>query len=112
MSRPPPDLTTASAASLFAALGDATRLALLARLCDGQTHSIAQLTEGTKLSRQGVTKHLAILERASIVTSRRLGRESRYAARPASLTEARAYLDRASRQWDESIARLRQLVED
>ena len=102
----------ASAAPVFAALGDATRLSLLSRLCDGEPLSIAQLTQGTKLTRQGVTKHLAILERASIVARRRIGRESQYSVRPEALNEAREYLARASRQWDEAMARLKQLVEE
>ena len=54
-------------AAVFAALGDETRLSLLARLCDGQRYSIAELTEGTKLTRQAVTKHLRVLERVRIV---------------------------------------------
>jgi DNA-binding transcriptional ArsR family regulator len=101
----------ASAAPVFAALGDATRLGLLSRLCEGAPLSIAQLTQGTKLTRQGVTKHLAILERANVVARQRVGRESRYSVCPESLNEAQDYLARASRQWDEATARLRQLVE-
>jgi DNA-binding transcriptional ArsR family regulator len=101
-----------AAATVFTALGDATRLALLSRLCEGQPLSIAQLTQGTKLTRQGVTKHLTILERANIVASHRVGRESRYSVRPESLDEAREYLSRASRQWDAAMARLKRLVEE
>jgi len=97
---------------VFAALGDPTRLALLSRLCDGHAYSIAQLTEGTTLTRQGITKHLFILAGAKIVTSRRVGRESRYAVRPDALSEASAYLEKASRQWDDAILRLRQHVEE
>lgn len=111
MSRRPRELTAATAAPVYAALGDATRLLLLSRLCEGQAQSIARLSEGTRLTRQGVTKHLAVLERARLVTHRRIGRESQYSVRPAALAEARDYLDRASRQWDEAILRLRSLVE-
>lgn len=100
-----------TAAPVFAALGDATRLALLSQLCDGQTRSIAQLTHGTGLSRQGVRKHLAVLEQARVVTSERVGRESQFTVRPDTLTEARQYLDRASQQWDEAIGRLKLIVE-
>lgn len=112
MSRRPHELTAASAAPVFAALGDATRLSLLSRLCDGQPRSIAQLTEGTTLTRQGVTKHLAVLERANVVLRERIGRETRFSVRPATLSRARDYLDRASRQWDDAIARLKMLVEE
>lgn len=99
-------------APVFAALGDATRLALLSRLSAGEARSIAELTPDTGLSRQGVSKHLAVLERAGVVSATRVGRERHYAIRPECLAEARDYLERASRQWDEAVARLRQFVED
>ena len=99
-------------ARVFAALGDSTRLSLLSRLCDGQAQSIIQLTRGTGLTRQGVSKHLAILEQARIVSSERIGRESLYVIQPDTLREARHYLERASQQWDDAVERLRHLVED
>lgn len=112
MSSRPRKLPAAAAAPVFAALGDPTRLSLVSRLCDGQPRSISQLAEGTKLTRQGVSKHLSVLERAKVVRRERVGRECRYAVQPATLSQARDYLDRASRQWDEAIGRLRRLVED
>ena len=72
--------STRAKAAVFAALGDETRLSLLARLCDGQRYSIAELTEGTKLTRQAVTKHLRVLERVRIVHGTREGRESLFAS--------------------------------
>jgi DNA-binding transcriptional ArsR family regulator len=111
MSRRPRELTAAAAAPVFAALGDATRLSLLSRLCGAQSQSIAQLTQGTGLTRQGVSKHLAILEQARIVTSRRAGRESRFDVRQVALAEASQYLERASKQWNDAIDRLKLLVE-
>ena len=99
------------AASVFAALGDATRLELVARLNDGQARSIAQLTEGLDLTRQGVTKHLRVLERAGVVGSERSGRESLYRLEPARLADMRAYLDGIARQWDDALARLKAFVE-
>lgn len=111
MSHRPRDLTAAAAAPMFAALGDATRLSLLTRLCDGRPKSISQLTQGTGLTRQGVSKHLAVLQQARVITSERVGRESRFVVRPSSLLEVRQYLDRASQQWDDAIGRLKQLVE-
>lgn len=113
MSRRPRELTAAAAAApVFAALGDATRLLLLSRLCDGQSQSIAQLTQGTGLSRQGVSKHLAILEQACVITSERVGRECRFTRRPKTLAEASHYLDRASQQWDGALGRFKQFVEE
>jgi DNA-binding transcriptional ArsR family regulator len=99
-------------AAAFAALGDETRLAVLARLAQGQPQSISRLTAGTRLTRQAVTKHLRVLEGAGVVRSVRAGRESRFALEPKPLDDLRDYLDHVSRQWDEALARLKALVED
>lgn len=99
-------------ASVFAALGDETRLSVLARLSRGEPQSIARLTEGTTLTRQAVTKHLRVLESAGVVRSVRAGRESLFELEPQPLEEARAYLDQVSRQWDDALARLRSHVEE
>ena len=99
-------------ASIFAALGDPTRLAMLAKLADGAPQSISRLAEGSKLTRQAVTKHLHVLEGAGIVRSSRVGRESHFALEPKSLNDVRAYLDSVSRQWDEALARLKAFAED
>lgn len=108
----PSEVETSSAASVFAALGDRTRLTLLSRLAEGRAQSVVELTQGTGLTRQGISKHLAVLEEAGVVSSARVGRETRFAIRPAALAEAGRYLERASRQWDDAIGRLRRLVED
>jgi DNA-binding transcriptional ArsR family regulator len=96
---------------VFAALGDPTRLSLVARLCAGQPCSIATLTEDTRLTRQAVTKHLRVLERARLVRNSREGRESRFALNPEPLDAARQYLDLVSRHWDEALGRLKTFVE-
>ena len=80
----------AAAAPVFAALGDATRLNLLARLRDGRSRSIIELTDGLGLTRQGVSKHLRVLEDAGMVRSERIGRESRFVLEPDGLAQARA----------------------
>ncbi|MDB5457017.1 MAG: winged helix-turn-helix transcriptional regulator [Caulobacter sp.] len=98
-------------APVFAALGDRTRLSLLMRLSDGRTRSIAKLSTDTQLTRQAVTKHLHVLEKAGLVSSLRVGRESQFAYAPAPLLDARAYLDTVSAQWDDALGRLRTLVE-
>lgn len=99
-------------APVFAALGDETRLALVAKLAAGKTCSIAQLTEGTDLTRQAVTKHLRVLEGAGIVRSERTGRESRFVFEPRPLREARSYLEVVSQQWDDALSRLAAFVEE
>jgi DNA-binding transcriptional ArsR family regulator len=99
-------------AVLFAALGDKTRLALVARLSAGQSASIADLTQGTRLTRQAITKHLRVLERAGLVRSTRTGRESHFALEPRRIADMQEYLHRVSQQWDQALARLKSFVED
>ena len=98
-------------AAIFAALGDETRLALLARLCSGQRYSIAELTDGTKLTRQAVTKHLRVLERVRIVHGTREGRQSLFQFDPHPVIEMKEYLELVSKQWDIALARLKSFAE-
>lgn len=98
-------------ASVFAALGDETRLGLLAKLTNGELLSIARLTEGTRLTRQAVTKHLRVLEDVGVVISVKTGRENRFALDPRPIVSAQEYLEHVSRQWDTALARLKALVE-
>lgn len=99
-------------APVFSALGDVTRLELVSRLSDGQQHSITELADGLKLTRQGVTKHLRVLKQAGIVHSKRIGRETRFTIKPDPISKARDLLIRASLQWDKNIGRLKAFVEE
>lgn len=99
------------AAPVFAALGDATRLRLVGRLCGEGPLSIVKLTEGTALSRQAITKHLRALESAGLVRSGRAGRERIWQLEAARLAEIGRYLEQISAQLDAAISRLRALVE-
>lgn len=101
----------ADAAPLFAALGDATRLGIVARLCDDGPQSISWLARGASVSRQAITKHLRALEVAGLARGSRAGRERIWEIRPDRLSEARRYLERISREWDAAIDRLRAMVE-
>lgn len=107
----PPHPPVADAAPVFAALGDATRLALISRLSDGQARSITHLSGGLGLTRQGVTKHLRVLEQAGLVDSIRVGRESQYAFKPQSIGAVRSYLDAISLHWDDALSRLKDFIE-
>jgi DNA-binding transcriptional ArsR family regulator len=98
-------------APVFAALGDETRLALVARLGRGEPLSIAALTDGTTITRQAVTKHLRVLADAGLVHDARQGRERLWALAPEPIEAARAYLDHVARGWDEALARLKKHVE-
>jgi DNA-binding transcriptional ArsR family regulator len=98
-------------APVFAALGDETRLSLVAKLCGGQLRSISALSEGSQLTRQAITKHLRSLERVGIVHSVRSGRESLFEFDPAPIEEIKKYLDLVSEQWDQALSRLKSFVE-
>src|SRR5215471_19508733 len=99
-------------APVFAALGDATRLALVAKLSGGQPCYISQLTKGSKLTRQAITKHLRVLESVGIAHSVHAGRESLFEFDPTPIEEMREYLDFVSEQWDHALARLKSFIED
>ena len=98
-------------AAMFAALGDETRLSLVAALASGEPRSIAQLSGGARITRQAITKHLRVLEQAGIVHSTRTGRESLFGFDPAPMQELEEYLQRVAAQWDEVLARLKAFVE-
>ena len=99
-------------ALVFAALGDATRLTLVAKLGSGEPRSISQLTRGSKLTRQAITKHLRVLEGVGIVRGIHVGRESLFELDPEPIAELKQYLDFVSEQWDQALNRLKSLVED
>ena len=96
----------ARSAPIFAALGDETRLRLVARLSSGGPQSIADLTAGGAVTRQAVTKHLHVLEAAGIARGVRKGRESRWELAPGKLDVARRYLDQIAKQWERRLEAL------
>jgi len=101
----------AEAAPIFAALGDDTRLHIVARLCGDGPLSIMRLADGASVSRQAITKHLYALEEAGLARSSRIGRERIWELRTKRLSAARRYLDQISQQWDAALDRLRAFVE-
>ncbi|MEO5718160.1 MAG: metalloregulator ArsR/SmtB family transcription factor [Chthoniobacterales bacterium] len=109
-------LATAAAlrrhAPVFAALGDATRLTLLARLCERSPCSISHLAKTSPLTRQAITKHLRVLEGAGLVRGEISGRECRFEIEPEPLQQAREYLDLVAEQWDAALVRLKNFVEN
>ena len=102
----------AEAAPLFAALGDETRLHVVAKLCAEGPQSIVKLAEGTPVTRQAITKHLVALEDAGLVKAKKLGREKIFELEPRRLKKAHEWLDVISSQWDDALDRLRAYVED
>lgn len=97
-------------AHVFAALGEETRLSLVAKLCRGKRQSITHLAEGSKLTRQAITKHLRVLEDVGVVRSLRQGRESLFEFEPQPIEDIKKYLDHVSEQWD--LALIRPFIEE
>jgi DNA-binding transcriptional ArsR family regulator len=100
------------AAPVFAALGDETRLRIVARLCKEGPLSIVGLSAGAHVTRQAVTKHLGALAGAGLVRARGERRQRVWELDPRGFAEARRYLDRISAQWDDALARLQAFVEE
>ena len=100
------------AAPVFAALGDPTRLRVIARLCSEGPLSITQLSEGSKVTRQAITKHLHVLSDAGLTRDRRTGRERIWELEPSRLETAQNYLDQISANWDAALGRLKSFVEE
>jgi DNA-binding transcriptional ArsR family regulator len=101
----------ANTAPIFAALGDDTRLRMVARLCSEGPLSTAALTEVADMSRQAIAKHLRVLEGAGLLRSDRAGRERIWELETKRISEVRRHLEQISAQWDGALARLRRLVE-
>jgi DNA-binding transcriptional ArsR family regulator len=91
--------------TVFAALADPTRRAILQRLTDGDA-TVAQLADPFAMSQPAVSKHLKVLEGAGLITRHRhaTARYSHLEAQP--LKEATEYMQRYKRFWGESFDRL------
>ena len=100
------------AAPLFAALGDETRLRLLGRLSANGPDSITGLSARSDVTRQAITKHLAVLARAGLVRDERRGRERIWQLEPRRLEDAHEHLERISNLWDDALDRLARHVEE
>jgi DNA-binding transcriptional ArsR family regulator len=99
-------------APVFAALGDTTRLRVVARLCVDGPLSITRLSEGAEVTRQAITKHLHVLADAGLVRDHRHGRERIWELEPSRLEMAHRCLEQISEQWDAAIGRLKAFVEE
>jgi DNA-binding transcriptional ArsR family regulator len=98
-------------AAVFAALGDETRLGLIARMSDGGPLSIAGLADGFDMSRQAISKHLRVMSDAGLARSGRRGREMVWQLDEDGLADARRYLQLIAKDWDDRLRRLKDLVE-
>lgn len=102
---------SAEPATLFAALGDSTRLTLVRRLSAEGPQSITRLTSGSGITRQAITRHLQALGEVGLVHDSKAGRERVYSLDLKRLAVAHEYLDAVSAQWDAAAARLKAHVE-
>lgn len=84
---------------------------LVAKLSSGKPRSISQLTRGSNITRQAISKHLTVLNRTGIVHSTRAGREKLFELDPRPIDGMRQYLDQVSEQWDQALSRLKAFVE-
>jgi len=101
-----------ASAPVFAALGDVTRLRLVARLSGGRPQSITQLAAGAPVTRQAITKHLHVLSGVGLVRARKQGREQLWELNLRQVREARRRLDLIAQQWDGALSRLKAMVEE
>lgn len=98
--------------SVFTALADPTRRYVLQALVRGGASTATGLAARLPVTRQAVGKHLAVLEQAGLVHSRRVGRESRYVPQTAPLTTAASWLTVLATEWDDRLARIQAIAED
>ncbi|SEF15750.1 ArsR/SmtB family transcription factor [Jiangella alba] len=96
--------------AVFAALADPMRWRLLALLADHE-HSASALARQLPISRPGVLKHLAVLERGDLVQKHRAGREVRYGVRPERLADTARWIEATATAWDHRLDALRRLAE-
>ncbi len=98
---------------VFVALSDPTRRLVIEKLSAGGTTTATELAEGLPISRQGISKHLKILEEANLVTARQRGRERLYSLSPQPLNEAVGWVTAVNDRWSRRLAALEDyLAED
>lgn len=70
-----------------------------------------ELCGDSRLTRQAVTKHLGVLEKAGLLSRERSGRTTSYQLAPGPIVEMKEYLDRVAGRWDQALGRLKAFVE-
>ena len=96
---------------VLAALADPTRRQVLDLIAARQSATATILAAELPVSRQAVVKHLAILEKAGLVTGSKEGREVRYTVRSDRLDDASRWMADLAAEWDNRLARIKQLAE-
>jgi DNA-binding transcriptional ArsR family regulator len=96
---------------LWAALGDPMRLRLLDLLLQHGEATASALATELPITRQGVAKHLLVLQRADLVHAQRIGRETRFAVSDERLAQAQQQMARVASRWDERLTRIKRIAE-
>lgn len=96
---------------LWAAIADPTRLRLIDILLSQGDATATRLAAELPISRQGVAKHLAVLEAAGLVARRRTGKEVRFAVRPERLDQATRRMAEVASGWDSRLGRIKRMAE-
>ena len=104
------ELSDAAMDGLFHALADATRRDILRRSVSGEL-SVSRLAEEYPMSFAAVQKHVAVLERAGLITKERRGREQLVRTEPDAVDRARQALDRLAADWHGRVSRMSDLLE-
>jgi DNA-binding transcriptional ArsR family regulator len=99
-------------APVFAALADPMRRSLLVNLAENSPRTATQLAQEYPITRQGILKHLNILEEAGLVAVHQKGREKRYSLTPEPLTELERWIKDLESLWDKRLLRLKTLLEN
>lgn len=97
---------------VFAALADPMRRQLLMNLAENSPKTATILSHEYPITRQGILKHLDVLEHAGLVTVQQHGREKRYSFSPELLSEAEQFIKAVEKTWDARLSRLKHLVEN
>jgi len=98
-------------ARLWAAIADPTRRRLIDRIMVSGEATATGLAADLPITRQGVAKHLAVLEDAGLVERRPRGKEVHYAVRPDRLDLAARWMADVASEWDSRLAAIKRLAE-
>src|SRR5207249_2691257 len=99
------------ATPVFTALADPMRRSLLENLARHSSRTATQLAREYPITRQGLLKHLRVLEKARLVAVHQQGREKRFTLTPEPLSEMECWLKEIGAVWDARLLRLKKLVE-
>jgi DNA-binding transcriptional ArsR family regulator len=98
-------------APIFAALADPMRRSLVVNLAEHSPKTATQLAHEYPISRQGILKHLRVLEEAGLVAVHQVGRDKRYTLTPEPLTELEQWIKEIEAKWDGRLLRLKTMIE-